>query len=76
MQEKYLPNEIEIRLPNNRASPQFCLMVCEGDGYLSVVKIDVDNISERTVQLLPAITNYLNQTITQKQSKLVVRRWK
>ena len=27
MQEKYLPNGIEIRLRLNRASPQFCLMV-------------------------------------------------
>ena len=50
MQEKYLPNGIEIRLRLNRASPQFCLMVGEGGGYPSVVKIDVAKVSVRTVQ--------------------------
>ena len=61
MQEKYLPNGIEIRLRLNRASPQFCLMVGEDDAYPSV-------------QLLPAITNDLNQTIAQKQAKFPIRR--
>ena len=74
MQEKYLPNGIEIRLRLNRASPQFCLMVGEDDAYLSVVKIDVAKVSVRTVQLLPAITNDLNQTIAQKQAKFPIRR--
>ena len=69
MQEKYLPNGIEIRLRLNRASLQFCLMVGEGSGgYPSVVKIDVAKVSVRTVQLLPAITNDLNQAIAQKQA--------
>ena len=74
MQEKYLPNGIEIRLRLNRASPQFCLMVGEDDAYPSVVKIDVAKVSVRTVQLLPAITNDLNQTIAQKQAKFPIRR--
>ena len=51
MQEKYLPNGIEIRLRLNRASPQFCLMVGEDPVYPSVVKIDVAKVSVRTVQL-------------------------
>ena len=74
MQEKYLPNGIEIRLRLNRASPQFCLMVGEDDAYPSVVKIDVAKVSVRTVQLLPAITNDLNQTIAHKQAKFPIRR--
>ena len=74
MQEKYLPNGIEIRLRLNRASPQFCLMVGEDDAYPSVVKIDVAKVSVRTVQLLQAITNDLNQTIAQKQAKFPIRR--
>ena len=73
MQEKYLPNGIEIRLRLNRASPQFCLMVGEDDAYPSVVKIDVAKVSVRTEQLLPAITNDLNQTIAQKQAKFPIR---
>ena len=73
MQEKYLPNGIEIRLRLNRASPHFCLMVGEGGGYPSVVKIDVAKVSVRTVQLLPAITNDLNQAIAQKQAKFPIR---
>ena len=63
-----------MRLRLNRASPQFCLMVGEGDGYPSVVKIDVAKVSVRTVQLLPAITNDLNQAIAQKQAKFPIRR--
>ena len=74
MQEKYLPNGIEIRLRLNRASPQFCLMVGEGGGYPSVVKIDVAKVSVRTLQLLPAITIDLNQAIAQKQAKFPIRR--
>ena len=74
MQENYLPNGTEIRLRLNRASPQFRLMTSEVGGYPSVVKIDVAKVSVRTVQLLPAITNYLNQNIAQKQAKFPVRR--
>ena len=74
MQEKYLPNGIEIRLRLNRASPQFCLMAGEDPVYSSVVKIDVAKVSVRTVQLLPAITNDLNQAIAQKQAKFPIRR--
>ena len=45
-----------------------------GGGYPSVVKIDVAKVSVRTVQLLPAITNDLNQAIAQKQAKFPIRR--
>ena len=74
MQKKYLPNGIEIRLRLNRASTQFCLMTSEVAGYPWVVKIYVAKVSVSTVQLLPAITNDLNQNIAQKQAKFPVRR--
>ena len=45
----------------------------EGGGYPSVVKIDVAKVSVRTIQLLPIITNDLNQTIAQKQAKFPAR---
>ena len=45
----------------------------EGSGYPSVVKIDVAKVSVRTIQLLPVITNDLNQTIAQKQAKYPAR---
>ena len=38
-----------------------------------VVKIDVAKVSVRTIQLLPVITNDLNQTIAQKQAKFPAR---
>ena len=74
MQEKYLPNGIEISLRLNRASPQFCRMVSEDPVYPSVVKIDVAKVSVRIVQLLPTVTNDLNQVIAQKQAKFPIRR--
>ena len=48
-------------------------MIYEGGGYPSVVKLGAAKISVRTVQLLPAIINDLNQTIAQKQAKFPVR---
>ena len=45
----------------------------EGSGYPSIVKIDVAKVSVRTIQLLPVITNDLNQTIAQKQVKFPAR---
>lgn len=72
MQEKYLPNGIEIRVRLNRSSPQFCIMT--GEAYNLVVKIDVAKLSVRTIQLLPAVTNDLNQSIAQHNAKLPVRR--
>ena len=74
MQEKYLPNGIEINLRLNRASPKFCLMVGEDPVYPSVVNIDVAKVLVRTVQLLPAIINDFNQAIAQKQAKFPIRR--
>ena len=49
-------------------------MAGEDPVYSSVVKIDVAKVSVRTVQLLPAITNDLNQAIAQKQAKFPIRR--
>lgn len=72
MQDKYLPNGIEIKLRLNRASPQFCIMA--EDGYPVVLKIDVAKLSVRNVQLLPAITNDLNQSIAQHNAKFPIRR--
>ena len=74
MQEKYLPNGIELKLFLNQASPQFCLMVGEENPYLVVVKIDTATLSVRPVQLLPAIANDLNQSIARHNAKFPIRR--
>ena len=60
MQEKYLPNGLEFKLRLNRSSPQFCLM---SDNSPAKIKIDTAILRVRNVQLLPAISNELNQTI-------------
>ena len=62
LQEKYLPNGVELRFRLNRASPQFCIMI-EADLPV-VVKIDAAILSVCYVQLLPAIANDLNQSKT------------
>ena len=51
-------------------------MVGEDPVYPSVVKIDVAKVLVKTLQLLPAITNNLNQAIAQKQAKFPIRRVK
>ena len=74
MQEKYLPNGIELKVRLNRASSQFCLMLGEDDPYPVVVKIDTATSSVRHVQLLPAIANDLNQNIARHNAKFPIRR--
>ena len=71
MQEKYMPNGIEMKLRLNRSSPQFCLMA---DDYPSKIKIDTANLTVRYVHLLPAISNQLNQTIASHHAKIPIRR--
>ena len=71
MQEKYLPNGLEFKLRLNRSSPQFCLM---SDDYPAKIKIDTAILRVRNVQLLPAISNELNQTIAHHNAKFPIRR--
>ena len=59
MQEKYLPNGLEFKLRLNRSYSQFCLM---SDDSPAKNKIDTAILRVRNVQLLPAISNELNQT--------------
>ena len=71
MQEKYLPNGLEFKLRLNRSSPQFCLM---SDNYPAKIKIDTAILRVQNVQLLPAISNKLNQTIAHHNAKFPIRR--
>ena len=71
MQEKYLPNGLEFKLRHNRSSPQFCSM---SDDFTAKIKIDTAILRVRIVQLLPAISNELNQTIVHHNAKFPIRR--
>ena len=71
MQEKYLPNGIEMTIRLSRSSPRFCLMA---DECPSKIKIDTAILTVRYVQLLSTIANDLNQTIAQHNAKLPIRR--
>ena len=71
MQEKYLPNGLEFKLRLNRSSPQFCLM---SDNSPAKIKIDTAILRVRNIQLLPAISNELNQTIAHHNAKFPIRR--
>ena len=70
MQEIYLPNGIEIKIRLNRASPRFCILSDEP----FVVKIDEAALELRHIQLLPAISNELNQSIVHHNAKFPIRR--
>ena len=70
MQEKYLPNGIEIKIRLNRASPRFCIL----SDKPCVVKIDEAALEVRHIQLLPAISNELNQSIVHHNAKFPIRR--
>lgn len=75
LQEKYLPNGIEIKIKLNRASPLFCLMVGEGGGgYPVVLKIDEAKLSMRQVRLLPALANATNRSIEAHNAKYPIKR--
>ena len=71
MQEKYLPNGLEFKLRLNRSSPQFRLM---SEDYPAKIKIDTAILRVRNVQLPPAISNELNQTIAHHNAKFPIRR--
>ena len=70
MQEKYLPNGIVIKIRLNRASPRFCILSDDP----CVVKIDEAALEVRHIQLLPAISNELNQSIVHHNAKFPIRR--
>ena len=70
MQQKYLPNGIEIKIRLNRASPRFCIPSDDS----CVVKIDEAASEVRHIQLLPAISNELNQSIVHHNAKFPIRR--
>jgi hypothetical protein len=70
LQEKYLPNGIELRLKLNRTSNNFCLVgTAEGKVVIQQVGFNV-----RTVDLLPVVANNLNQAIAQYNMKIPIRR--
>ena len=70
LQEKYIPNGIEIRLKLNRASTNFCLMGT-APGKIEIQQV---GFNIRTVELLPAVANDLNQAIAQHNMKIPIRR--
>ena len=70
MQDKYLPNGMEIRLRLNKASPQFCLMSTSP----AKIKFLEAGFNVRTVDLLPVVANQLNQQIAQHNMKIPIRR--
>ena len=71
LQEKYVPNGVELKLRLNRSSPRFCLMAAE---YPSEVKIRASTLTVIYVQLQPAIANDLTQSIAQHHAKNPIRR--
>lgn len=70
LQEKYLPNGLEIRLRLNKASPHFCLI----GGEAGKVKFMEAGLNVRTVDLLPVVAHDLNQQIAQHNMKIPIRR--
>ena len=73
LQEKYLPNGIEIRIRLNRTPPQFCLI---GGTSAPTPKIVMETVcfNVRNVELLPSVSNDLNQVILQNAMKIPIRR--
>ncbi|KAL4229200.1 hypothetical protein ACF0H5_012239 [Mactra antiquata] len=70
MQEKYLPNGMEIRIRLNRASPNFCLMGTAA----GKVPFTQAGFNVRTVDLLPIVATQLNQQIAQHNMKIPIKR--
>ena len=58
LQDKYLPNGIEMRVRLNKSTPAFSLFGVEGK-----IKFEKAGFNVRTVDLLPVMANDLNQTI-------------
>ena len=69
LQDKYLPNGIEMRLRLHRSPINFCLFGVEGK-----VEIVHAGFNVRTVDLLPVVANDLNQTIARQGMKMPIRR--
>jgi hypothetical protein len=69
LQDKYLPNGIEMRVRLNKSTPAFSLFGVEGK-----IKFEKAGFNVRTVDLLPVMANDLNQTIAQHGMKMPIRR--
>ena len=72
-QEKYLPNGIEIRLRLNRTPVNFCLIAADGAEAAKIV-IEHISLNVRNVELLPVVSNELNQVIARHHMKIPLRR--
>jgi hypothetical protein len=70
LQEKYLPNGVEIKLRLNRSPNAFCIMGT-ADGKIQLLEA---SFHVRTVDLLPVVANDLNRTIAQHNMKIPIRR--
>ena len=70
LQEKYLPNGVEMRLRLNKASPEFCTISQNN----VKVKFLQAGFNVRTVDLLPVVANNMNQLIERHNMKIPIRR--
>lgn len=73
LQEKYLPNGIEIRIRLNRTSPKFCLIGGTGAPETQIV-FETICFNVRNVELLPSVSNDLNRLIAEHNMKIPIRR--
>ena len=73
LQNKYIPNGVEIRLRLNRASPQFCIISGAAAPGTSI-KFESVCLKIRNVQLSPTVANDLNHVIAQNNMKIPIRR--
>lgn len=71
LQEKYLPNGIDIRLKLNRSSTDFCLMGSDGKGKIEIIEA---GYNVRTVQLTHTVANNLYQSIAKNNMRIPIRR--
>lgn len=71
LQEKYLPNGIDIRLKFNRSPLDFCLMGSDATGKIEIQEA-IYNI--RSVKLRSDVANDQNKTILTHNMKIPIRR--
>ena len=73
LQEKYLPNGMEIRLRLNRTHPNFCMI---GGTNAPAIQhaFEVVCLNVRHVSLMPSVAMDLNQVIAQSNMKIPIRR--
>jgi hypothetical protein len=69
LQDKYLPNGIEMRVRLNKSKTDFSLF-----GAAGKINFEEAGFNVRTVDLLPVMANDLNQTIAQHGMKMPIRR--